>query len=223
MSHPTASGARFGAFSGPGRCSAFLWTGMWRAAPDTRPESCPATYLGFFVLHRVRCGCLGASGGPAAGRLRSCSASGRQVPRLVVVNNWFGLFSAYIGFFPAALRYLTPLPDGQRDHLAGGLYDVIGLYYRVTRISALEGETLIAIFITDDGDDRTDHLRDRLHGTERFHKADRFLMAAQRRPAIAVQGWLGSSMPECRSGRFVFRRRTARRDRDSRSSACRQG
>jgi hypothetical protein len=79
----------------------------------------------------------------------SCSASlPTSSARLVVVNNWFGLLSAYIGFFPAALRYLAPVPDGPTPSSRWAVYAfVIGLYYRVVRIS-VEGETLIAIFIT---------------------------------------------------------------------------
>jgi hypothetical protein len=65
-----------------------------------------------------------------------------------VVNNWFGLFSAYVGFFPAALRYLAPIPDGFNALISLAVYViVVGLYFRVIRI-CIEGETLIAIFIT---------------------------------------------------------------------------
>jgi hypothetical protein len=112
---------------------------MWRAAPDTRPEAA-GDYLGFFVTSTgfdVVAWVL-----PAVLLLVVTQLFGLadKFSRLVVINNWFGLFSAYIGFFPAALRYLTPVPDGrQRLHLAGRLSFVIWLYFRVVRIS-VEGD-----------------------------------------------------------------------------------
>ena len=68
--------------------------------------------------------------------------------QLVVVNNWFGLLSAYIGFFPAALRYLTPVSETVSAFISVIVYMVvIWLYYRVIRTS-LGGDLMISIFIT---------------------------------------------------------------------------
>jgi hypothetical protein len=137
----------FGAFVWAWPVQCFLWTGMWRAAPDTRPEAA-GDYLGFFVTSTgfdVVAWVL-----PAVLLLVVTQLFGLadKFSRLVVINNWFGLFSAYIGFFPAALRYLAPLPDGLSTMISFAVYIVvIGLYFRVTRI-ALGGETLIAIFVT---------------------------------------------------------------------------
>ncbi len=137
----------FGAFFWAWPVQCFLWTGMWRAAPETRPETV-SEFFRFFV----------ASSGfdvaswvlPAVLLLAVCQIFGlsAKFSRLVVVNNWFGLLSAYVGFFPAALRYLTPLSDTANAFISLGVYvAVIWLYYRVIRIS-LEGDLMITIFIT---------------------------------------------------------------------------
>ena len=71
-----------------------------------------------------------------------------KFPRLVIVNNWFGLLSAYIGFFPAALRYLTPIPDAAGALVSLVAYAVIiWLFYRVVRM-CLDGDMMMTIFIT---------------------------------------------------------------------------
>ena len=56
--------------------------------------------------------------------------------------------SAYIGFFPAALRYLTPVSDTASAFISLAVYVVvIWLYYRVVRM-CLDGDLMISIFIT---------------------------------------------------------------------------
>ena len=66
----------------------------------------------------------------------------------MVVNNWFGLLSAYIGFFPATLRYLTPVSDSASAFISLGIYAaIIWLYFRVLRI-CVEGDLMITIFIS---------------------------------------------------------------------------
>lgn len=137
----------FGAFAWAWPVQCFLWSGMWRASPDTRPEGADG-YLGFFLTSTAFDAIAWIL--PAFLLLAVTQLFGMadKFTRLVVINNWFGLFSAYIGFFPAALRYLAPLPDGLSAIISLSVYViVIGLYYRVTRI-AVGGETLIAIFIT---------------------------------------------------------------------------
>jgi hypothetical protein len=87
---------------------------------------------------------------PALLLLAVCQLFGisAKAPRLVIVNNWFGLLSAYIGFLPAALRYLTPVSDTANAFISLGVYAfVIWLYYRVVRMS-VEGDLMISIFIT---------------------------------------------------------------------------
>ena len=87
---------------------------------------------------------------PALLLLAVCQLFGisAKAPRLVIVNNWFGLLSAYIGFFPAALRYLAPISDTANAFISLGVYAfVIWLYYRVVRMS-VEGDLMISIFIT---------------------------------------------------------------------------
>jgi hypothetical protein len=137
----------FGAFAWAWPVQCFLWTGMWRAAPETRPESA-GDHIGFFATSTAFD--VAAWVVPAILLLAVSQLFGLsdKFARLVVVNNWFGLFSAYVGFFPAALRYLAPIPDGFNALISLAVYViVVGLYFRVIRI-CIEGETLIAIFIT---------------------------------------------------------------------------
>ncbi|WP_420406736.1 hypothetical protein [Hoeflea sp.] len=137
----------FGAFAWAWPVQCFLWTGMWRAAPETRPLGA-GEYLGFFMVSTgfdIAAWIL-----PAVLLFVVAQVFGLadKFTRLVVVSNWFGLFSAYIGFFPAALRYLMPLSDGTSALITLVSYViVIGLYYRVMRI-ATGGENLVAVFIT---------------------------------------------------------------------------
>ncbi|MCY0149576.1 hypothetical protein OEG84_18150 [Hoeflea sp. G2-23] len=137
----------FGAFVWTWPVQCFLWTGVWRAVPETRPDGAAET-LGFFLV----------SGGfdLAAWLIPSILllavsqlfGLGDKFARLVVVSNWYGLFSVYVGFFPAALRYLAPVPDVLSATLSLIAYmAVIGLYFRVIR-GCLEGEVLISVFIT---------------------------------------------------------------------------
>jgi hypothetical protein len=137
----------FGAFFWAWPVQCFLWTGMWRAAPETRPET-TAEFFRFFVVSSsfdVAAWVL-----PAVLLLVVCQLFGLsgKFSRLVVVNNWFGLLSAYVGFFPAALRYLTPVSDTANAFISLAVYvAVIWLYYRVIRIS-IGGDLMITIFIT---------------------------------------------------------------------------
>lgn len=137
----------FGAFAWSWPVQCFLWTGLWRADPASRPEGAGgmlrffAQVTGFDALAWIVPALLLL----AATRLFGISG---KFARLVVVNNWFGLMSAYIGFFPAALRYLAPLPDGVNVLLTLAVYAVvIGLYYRIIRI-CLDGDAMLAVFIT---------------------------------------------------------------------------
>ncbi|MCY0093222.1 hypothetical protein [Hoeflea ulvae] len=137
----------FGAFfwSWPAQC--FLWTGMWRAVPETRPEGAGETFRFFFVSTSFD---VTAWVLPAVLLLAVCQVFGLsdKFARLVVVNNWFGMMAAYIGFFPAALRYLTPLPDTANAFISLAVYAaVIWLYFRVIRI-CLGGDLMISIFVT---------------------------------------------------------------------------
>ncbi|OCW58424.1 hypothetical protein [Hoeflea olei] len=137
----------FGAFvwAWPAQC--FLWTGMWRALPETRPEGAGETVRFFLVATSfdVLAWVAPALLLYAVGQVMGLS---RQVPGLVVVSNWFGLMSAYIGFFPAALRYLAPLSETANASISVLVYlAVIWLYYRVIRL-CLGGDTMSAIFIT---------------------------------------------------------------------------
>ncbi len=137
----------FGAFFWTWPVQCFLWTGIWRAAPETRPETA-AEFFRFFVASSsfdVAAWVL-----PAVLLLAVCQLFGLsgKFSRLVVVNNWFGLLSAYVGFFPATLRYLAPVSDTANAFISLAVYAaVIWLYYRVVRI-CVEGDLMITIFIT---------------------------------------------------------------------------
>jgi hypothetical protein len=136
----------FGAFFWAWPVQCFLWTGIWRASPETKPETA-AEIAGFFLVSSgfdVVAWVL-----PALLLLPVCQVFGLsgRFSRLVVVNNWFGLLSAYIGFFPAALRYLTPLSDSASALISLSVYAVvIWLYFRVIRL-CLKGDLLMTIFI----------------------------------------------------------------------------
>lgn len=137
----------FGAFfwSWPVQC--FLWTGIWRAAPETRPETAGGLFRFFFVSTGFD---VAAWVLPALLLFAVCQLFGlaAKASRLVIVNNWFGLLAAYIGFFPAALRYLTPISDTASAFISLAFYAaVIWLYYRVVHM-CLEGDLMISIFIT---------------------------------------------------------------------------
>lgn len=137
----------FGAFFWAWPVQCFLWTGIWRATPETRPDSAQDIFRFFFVSTGFD---VAAWVLPALLLLAVCQLFGiaAKAPRLVIVNNWFGLLSAYIGFFPAALRYLTPISDTANAFISLGVYAfVIWLYYRVVRMS-VEGDLMISIFIT---------------------------------------------------------------------------
>ena len=137
----------FGAFfwAWPAQC--FLWTGIWRASPELRPDTA-SEVAGFFAVSSgfdVVAWVL-----PALLLLPVCQVFGLsgKFTRLVVVNNWFGLLSAYIGFFPASLRYLTPVSDAASAFISLAVYAaVIWLYFRVIRI-CMEGDVMISVFIT---------------------------------------------------------------------------
>lgn len=137
----------FGAFAWAWPVQCFLWTGIWRALPDTRPESAGEIFRFFFVSSSFD---LAAWVVPAVLLLAVTQVFGLsgKYSQLVVVNNWFGLLSAYIGFFPAALRYLTPVSETVSAFISVIVYMVvIWLYYRVIRTS-LGGDLMISIFIT---------------------------------------------------------------------------
>ncbi|MGJ8569578.1 MAG: hypothetical protein ACSHXI_02630 [Hoeflea sp.] len=146
-SSPDGFWRSFGAFFWTWPVQCFLWAGLWRASPETRPETTGEIFRffaissGFDVVAWVL---------PALLLLPVCQIFGfsGKFTILVVVNNWFGLLSAYIGFFPAALRYLTPVSDTASALISLGVYAaVIWLYFRVIRI-CMEGDLMITIFIT---------------------------------------------------------------------------
>ena len=137
----------FGAFFWAWPVQCFLWTGLWRAVPETRPETAAETFRFFFVSSSFD---VAAWVLPALLLLVVCQLFGLsgKFSRLVVVNNWFGLLSAYIGFFPAALRYLMPVSDTANAFISLAVYVVvIWLYFRVIRIT-IGGDLMITIFIT---------------------------------------------------------------------------
>ena len=137
----------FGAFFWAWPVQCFLWTGIWQAAPEVRPDTA-AGILGFFFISTTFD--VAAWVVPALLLLVVCQLFGltAKFPRLVIVNNWFGLLSAYIGFFPAALRYLTPIPDAAGALVSLVAYAVIiWLFYRVVRM-CLDGDMMMTIFIT---------------------------------------------------------------------------
>lgn len=137
----------FGVFAWAWPVQCFLWTGMWRALPDTRPETAGDLARFFFVSTSFDVAAWVAPAVLLLAITQLFGLSGRFA-QLVVVNNWFGLLSAYIGFFPAALRYLAPLPETANAYLSVFIYMVvIWLYYRVIR-TCLGTDMMIAIFIT---------------------------------------------------------------------------
>ncbi|MBC7283242.1 hypothetical protein [Hoeflea sp.] len=137
----------FGVFAWAWPVQCFLWTGMWRALPETRPESAGEVVRFFFASTSFD---VAAWVAPALLLLAVSQLFGLagKFSQLVVVNNWFGLLSAYIGFFPAALRYLAPMSETANAYLSVFIYMmVIWLYYRVIR-TCLGGDMMIPIFIT---------------------------------------------------------------------------
>ena len=137
----------FGVFAWAWPVQCFLWSGMWRALPDTRPETAGEIFRFFFVSTSFD---VAAWVAPAALLFAVSQVFGLsgKFSQLVVVTNWFGLMSAYVGFFPAALRYLTPLPESASAFISLFVYlVVIWLYYRVIR-TCLGGDLMISIFIT---------------------------------------------------------------------------
>ena len=137
----------FGAFAWSWPVQCFLWTGIWRALPDTRPETAGETFRFFLVSSSFD---LAAWVLPAVLLLAVSQVFGLKgkFSQLVVVNNWFGLLSAYVGFVPAALRYLAPIPDGVSGFLSLLIYVmIIWLYFRVIRI-CVAGDVMVSIFIT---------------------------------------------------------------------------
>ena len=137
----------FGAFAWAWPVQCFLWTGIWRAAPETSPETASEIFRFFFTVTSFD---VAAWVAPAFLLLAVCQLFGiaGKFSRLVVVNNWFGLLSAYIGFFPAALRYLTPVSETANAFISLLVYAaVIWLYFRVIRIS-IGGDMMISTFIT---------------------------------------------------------------------------
>lgn len=137
----------FGAFVWAWPVQCFLWTGLWRAVPETRPETAGETirFLAVSTAFDVAAWIL-----PAVLILAICQGFGlqRRFAELVVVTNWFGLLSAYIGFFPAALRYLTPISEAASAVLSLVVYAVVvWLYYRVIRTS-LGKDAMIPGFVT---------------------------------------------------------------------------
>ncbi|KGF67601.1 hypothetical protein LL06_21065 [Hoeflea sp. BAL378] len=137
----------FGVFAWAWPVQCFLWTGMWRALPDTRPETAGETIRFFFVSTSFD---VAAWVAPAALLFAVSQLFGLsgKFAQLVVVTNWYGLLSAYVGFFPAALRYLAPLPETANAFVSLFVYlVVIWLYYRVIR-ACLGGDLMVPIFIT---------------------------------------------------------------------------
>ena len=137
----------FGAFFWAWPVQCFLWTGLWRAVPETRPEGLSETVRFFFVSTSFD---VFAWVLPAILLLAVCQVFGLsgKFSKLVVVNNWFGLMSVYIGFIPAALRYLTPVSDTANAFISLAVYAaVIWLYFRVIRIS-LGGDLMVSIFVS---------------------------------------------------------------------------
>ena len=137
----------FGAFFWTWPVQCFLWTGLWRAIPETRPDSAAEVFRFFFVSTSFD---IAAWVFPAVLLLAVSQIFGLsgKFSQLVVINNWFGLLSAYIGFFPATLRYLTPIPDAASAFISLLIYVVIiWLYFRVIRI-CLGGDLMITVFIT---------------------------------------------------------------------------
>ncbi|MDP3525709.1 MAG: hypothetical protein Q8S27_14115 [Hoeflea sp.] len=137
----------FGVFAWAWPVQCFLWTGMWRALPDTRPETAVETFRFFFVSTSFD---VAAWVAPAVLLLAATQLFGLsgKFAQLVVVNNWFGLLAAYIGFFPAALRYLAPVSETANAYLSVFVYlVVIWLYYRVIRV-CLGGDMMLPVFIT---------------------------------------------------------------------------
>ena len=137
----------FGAFVWAWPVQCFLWTGLWRAVPETRPDSAGEMVRFFFVSTSFD---IAAWVLPAVLLLAVSQVFGlsKKFSQLVVVNNWFGLLSAYIGFVPATLRYLTPIPEAANAFISLAVYGiVIWLYYRVIQV-CLGRDMMIPAFLT---------------------------------------------------------------------------
>lgn len=125
----------------------FLWTGIWRDLPDSRPDSI-AGAVGFLATGSifdmlswvVPALILYPVSGPFGFRKRYL--------RLIAVTNWYGLVATYLGFLPATVAYLAPVPQDIAMLMALVVYGLsLGLYFRLARF-ALDGEALIAGLVT---------------------------------------------------------------------------
>lgn len=137
----------FGVFAWAWPVQCFLWTGIWRTLPDTKPQSAGEFFRFFFVSSSFDVAALVTPALLLLAASRLFGLSGKY-SQLVVVNNWFALLSAYVGFFPATLRYLAPVSEAANAFISLAVYAaVIWLYYRVIRV-CLGGDVMVPIFIT---------------------------------------------------------------------------
>lgn len=137
----------FGAFLWCWPAQTFLWTLVWRDAPEIRPEGL-ADYLRFFAI--VGLCDIAAWIVPVLVLIPAARifGFGKRFTPLIVATNWFGLVAVYIAFIPGVLRLFTPIPVEAGQLLALVFYGmVIGLYYRVARMS-LGNDPMLAALVT---------------------------------------------------------------------------
>ncbi|MBW3097578.1 hypothetical protein [Pseudohoeflea coraliihabitans] len=125
---------------------AFLWTGIWRDLPDSRPETVGGTLRFFAVgsLFDVFSWILPALILLPVSRMFDFRA--RYLP-LVAASNWFALVATYLAFLPATVKYFAPVPDGIAGLMSLAVYGLtLGFYFRMARV-ILGGEALLAALV----------------------------------------------------------------------------
>lgn len=126
---------------------AFLWTGVWRDLPDTRPDS-----FGGFMVFFLQAGFFDFLGWllPALLLIPLSRPFGfrGQLFSLIAMTNWFGLIATYMAFFPASLDFLTPIPEQVTAVMSLVIYAfTIVFYFRLAR-AILSDDGLLAAMVT---------------------------------------------------------------------------
>lgn len=126
---------------------AFLWTGVWRDLPESRPDSVEG-----FVVFFLQAGIFDFIGWllPALLLIPLSRPFGfrGQLFKLIAMTNWFGLIATYMAFLPATLDLLPPIPDQVTAVMSLVVYVfTIVFYFRLAR-AVLSDDGLLAAMVT---------------------------------------------------------------------------
>lgn len=125
----------------------FLWTGVWRDTPETRPDSVGGMVVFFFQsgVFDILAWVLPAM--VLFPLSRSFGFRGQILP-LIAMTNWFGLIATYMAFFPASINYLTSISAPVITIMSLTVFAfTIVLYFRLTR-TLLNEDGLLAAMVT---------------------------------------------------------------------------